>query len=166
MTSREMFDKIIPVILKHEGGYVNHPKDPGGETKYGIAKRYNPGVDIKNLTVSKAKDIYFKKYWTVAKCDKIQDERLRETFFDMTVNLGKYRATQILQQSLKELGQPLQADGILGQHTEEAIKLIKPEILVSSYKQNLEEYYRDLVTKSPSKNVFLKGWLNRLYGTR
>jgi hypothetical protein len=44
------FDEIIEVVLEHEGGYVNDPKDPGGETNYGIAKRSHPDVDIKNLT--------------------------------------------------------------------------------------------------------------------
>ena len=49
------FDKIIEVVLEHEGGYVNDPDDAGGETKYGIAKRWYPSVDIKNLTKEQAK---------------------------------------------------------------------------------------------------------------
>ena len=44
------FNDIIEVVLHHEGGYVNDPKDPGGETNFGIAKRSHPDVDIKNLT--------------------------------------------------------------------------------------------------------------------
>ena len=44
------FNEIIEVVLEHEGGYVNDPDDAGGETKYGIAKRWYPNVDIKNLT--------------------------------------------------------------------------------------------------------------------
>ena len=51
------FDEIIEVTLHHEGGYVHDPKDLGGETNYGIAKRFYPDVDIKNLTESEAKDI-------------------------------------------------------------------------------------------------------------
>ena len=51
------FDEIIDVVLHHEGGYVNDPKDPGGETNYGISKRAYPDVDIKNLTEDGAKDI-------------------------------------------------------------------------------------------------------------
>ena len=49
------FDEIIEVVLHHEGGYVNDPKDPGGETNFGIAKRSHPDVDIKNLTKDGAK---------------------------------------------------------------------------------------------------------------
>ena len=51
------FDDIIEVVLEHEGGYVNDPKDPGGETNFGIAKRSHPDVDIKNLTKEDAKEI-------------------------------------------------------------------------------------------------------------
>ena len=49
------FDDIIDIVIKHEGGYVNDPTDLGGETKYGITKRFYPDVDIKNLTEEEAK---------------------------------------------------------------------------------------------------------------
>ena len=55
-TQLTTFNNIIEVVLKHEGGYVNDPKDLGGETKYGITKRFYPDVDIKNLTKEKAKE--------------------------------------------------------------------------------------------------------------
>ena len=51
------FNKIIEKVLEHEGGYVNDPTDLGGETKYGITKRFYPDVDIKNLT----KDVKYSK---------------------------------------------------------------------------------------------------------
>ena len=51
------FNEIIEKVLEHEGGYVNDPKDLGGETKYGITKRFYPDIDIKNLTIEQAKDI-------------------------------------------------------------------------------------------------------------
>ena len=50
------FDEIIEKVLEHEGGYVNDPDDLGGETKYGITKRFYPDVDIKNLTIDGAKE--------------------------------------------------------------------------------------------------------------
>lgn len=52
-----------------EGGYINDPKDPGGETNYGISKRNHPDVDIKNLTLQGAMEIYQKEYWDVNKLD-------------------------------------------------------------------------------------------------
>lgn len=57
------FDRVIEFILRWEGGYSHDPRDPGGETKYGISKAANPDVDIKNLTVEQAKGIYRKRYW-------------------------------------------------------------------------------------------------------
>ncbi len=57
------FEQAVKIILEKEGGYVNHPKDPGGETKFGITKKFYPNVDIKNLTIEKAAEIYRKEYW-------------------------------------------------------------------------------------------------------
>jgi lysozyme family protein len=65
------FDEIIEVVLEHEGGYVNDPKDPGGETNFGIAKRSNPDVDIKNLTKAEASLIYKTKYWDKNKVESL-----------------------------------------------------------------------------------------------
>ena len=59
-TQLTTFNKIIEVVIKHEGGYVNDPNDLGGETKYGITKRFYPDVDIKNLTKNKPKQYIIK----------------------------------------------------------------------------------------------------------
>ncbi len=68
---RESFDRAFGLTVGLEGGYVNDPNDPGGETKYGISKRYNPGIDIKSLTLDQARTIYLNKYWTPAGCDNL-----------------------------------------------------------------------------------------------
>ena len=73
------FDEIIDITLKHEGGYVHDPKDLGGETNFGIAKRFYPDVDIKNLTKEEAKEIYKKDYWDRYKAEKLP-EHLRHIF--------------------------------------------------------------------------------------
>lgn len=67
---RESFNKAFEIVVGLEGGYSNDPNDPGGETKYGISKRYNPDVDVKNLTLDQAKEIYLKRYWMPFGCDK------------------------------------------------------------------------------------------------
>ena len=90
------FDEIIEVVLEHEGGYVNDPKDPGGETNYGIAKRSHPDVDIKNLTKEGAKEIYKEVYWDKNKVESLPEE-LWHIYFDMCVNQGKSRAVKIIQ---------------------------------------------------------------------
>lgn len=59
----EQFEQAIAFTLSWEGGYVNDPNDPGGETKYGISKKSYGHLDIKNLTVEQAEAIYYEDYW-------------------------------------------------------------------------------------------------------
>ena len=92
------FDEIIEVVLHHEGGYVNDPDDPGGETNFGIAKRSHPDVDIANLTKDGAKEIYKEHYWDKNKVESLPED-LRHIYFDMCVNQGKGRAVKILQRA-------------------------------------------------------------------
>ena len=68
---RENYDKAFNITIGLEGGYVNDPKDPGGETKYGLSKKWNPTLDIKNLTMEQAKDIYLTRNWISTGCDKL-----------------------------------------------------------------------------------------------
>ena len=95
MSELTTFNEIIEKVLEHEGGYVNDPTDRGGETKYGITKKFYPDVDIKNLTLDQAKHIYHTDYWRRAKCDEIPP-KLRHIYFDMTVNFGKRGAVKVL----------------------------------------------------------------------
>jgi hypothetical protein len=70
---RSSYDIGVKLTLNLEGNdkYTNDPYDPGGETKYGISKRYNPDIDVKNLTLEQAKKIYLEKYWIPAGCDDV-----------------------------------------------------------------------------------------------
>ena len=110
------FDEIIEVVLHHEGGYVNDPKDPGGETNFGIAKRSHPDVDIKNLTKDGTKEIYNQHYWDKNKVESLP-EQLRHIYFDMCVNQGRSRAVKILQKAANAKGAGLKVDGGLGSKT-------------------------------------------------
>ena len=107
------FDEIIEVTLHHEGGYVHDPKDLGGETNFGIAKRFYPKVDIKNLTKEGAKEIYKKDYWDKNKVDRLPDD-LKHIFFDMCVNQGRGTAVKILQRAINGKGGKLKVDGGFG----------------------------------------------------
>lgn len=62
------FTRSIAFVLSVEGGLVNNPADPGGLTKYGISQRSYPDLDIRNLSIEDAKEIYFRDYWTPAGC--------------------------------------------------------------------------------------------------
>ena len=92
------FDKAIDFVLSIEGGYVNDPKDPGGETKYGISKRAYPDVDIARLTESEAKEIYKRDYWQAIGCDSFSFP-LDIIVFDTAVNMGKGATKELLKSS-------------------------------------------------------------------
>mgnify|MGYP003324626886 FL=1 len=150
------FDEIIEVVLHHEGGYVNDPKDPGGETNFGISKRAYPDVDIKNLTKDGAKDIYKKDYWEKNRCDELPED-LRHVYFDMCVNMGRGRATKIMQETANAKGANLKVDGGMGPKTVGAMKNVGLQ-RVRAYRV---KYYADLVTRKPDLEKIYFGWFRR-----
>jgi len=89
------FDKAIIFTLGWEGGYVNDPDDPGGETNFGISKRAHPNLDIPNLLREEAIGIYHAEYWMSAGCPLWNwPENL--VLFDTAVNLGVAKACYFL----------------------------------------------------------------------
>ena len=152
------FDEIIEITLEHEGGYVNDPTDLGGETKFGIAKRFYPDVDIKNLTEEGAKDIYRADYWDKNRVEELP-EQLRHIFFDMCVNQGRGTAVRILQRACVAKGADIAIDGGFGPGTQNAIETYKPSVdRVRCYR--LKHYY-DIVNNKPEQEKFLFGWFKR-----
>ena len=107
----DTFSHAIQFILQAEGGYVNDPTDRGGETNFGISKRAYPDLDIKNLSLNDAENIYFKDYWLKAKCNELPPQ-MAIVVFGSAVNHGVTRAIKLLQQTLK-----VEVDGIIGQQT-------------------------------------------------
>ena len=81
------FDVAFGIIVGIEAGYVNDPKDPGGETKFGISKRRYPNEDIKNLTLERAKFLFQRDYWNTNKCDSMPWEQAL-LVFDAAINGG------------------------------------------------------------------------------
>ena len=150
------FDDIIEVVLEHEGGYVDDPKDPGGETNFGIAKRSHPDVDIKNLTKEGAKEIYYEDYWCGNKVPNMPDD-LKHIYFDMCVNQGRGRAVKILQRAANAKGAGLKVDGGMGPKTIAGLKGVELD-RVRAYRV---KYYADLVTRKPDLEKFYFGWFRR-----
>ena len=111
-----MFNQVIEVILKHEGGYAHNPNDPGGETNYGISKRSYPELNIRELTRDHAKEIYKNDYWKPLRLYMIDNANACLDIFDFAVNAGVSRSVKIAQKlaGTKE-------DGILGGITAKAI---------------------------------------------
>ena len=152
------FEDIIEVVLEHEGGYVNDPKDPGGETNFGIAKRSHPDVDIANLTKDGAKEIYKEHYWVKNKVESLSEE-LRHIYFDMCVNQGRGTAVKILQRAINAKGGNLKVDGGFGSGTKAALDKYTPEL--ERCRMYRVKHYMDIVARKPEQERFLYGWFRR-----
>lgn len=152
------FDMAIGKILQHEGGYVNDPADPGGETNFGISKRNFPNVDIRNLTVDQAKEIYRTNYWNRVMGDQIQDDELALNVFDFAVNAGTGTSARIIQ---KIVGAGV--DGVIGNNTISAINRFDPRVAVKEFQKGRILHYVDLVKNNTSLLRFLSGWINRSF---
>lgn len=148
------FDTAILSVLKHEGGYCNHPSDPGGETNYGICKRNYPHIDIKALTKESAINIYRTDYWM-----RVYDQlpyALAAKTFDCAVNMGKAQAAKILQRALR-----VQDDGIIGKKTIAAAnEQPVTDVLVRMTAEQKAVYHR-IVNNRPASAVFVAGWDKR-----
>lgn len=93
------FDRAVEWLIAVEGGYVNDPNDPGGETKYGISRRSYPHLDIKNLTKADAEKVYKTDFWDRVRADEMP-YNLALPVFDMAVNAGPTLAIKCLQRAL------------------------------------------------------------------
>lgn len=146
------FDTAFDRLIDHEGGYVNNPADPGGETKFGISKRAYPDVDISGLTLEQAKAIYKRDYWDKARCDELPPA-LAFQVFDTAVNSGIGQAVRFLQRAVG-----VADDGVLGPLTIAAVRRLDLESLMARYNgQRL-----DFMTKLSTWDVFGKGWARRI----
>lgn len=161
------FEKAIPHVLKWEGGYVDHPADPGGATNMGIifsiftnyADEFHlpkTKEGLKQLHEIQAKAIYRKQFWDRMKGDQIKDQQVAEIIFDGFVNMG-YNGLKIAQ---KEAG--AQADGKIGEQSIQMINAANPKLLFDGIKDARIAYYKRLAERKPQMAVFLKGWLNRI----
>lgn len=102
------FDACMAEVFSHEGGYVNHPSDPGGETNFGISKRSYPREDIRGMTKARAAEIYRRDFWNKVRGDQLP-EGIDLVVFDPAVNSGVSRGAKWLQ---KALG--VKQDGAIG----------------------------------------------------
>lgn len=171
------FNYAIRVILKHEGGWVSDPADPGGETNFGISmliigrekitdeelgvKNTGPGW-LKNMKVENASAIYKKYFWDRYGYDRIVDDRVATKICDAGINFGSARAHRMAQFVCNQIrGSFLKEDGIIGKDTIKIINLINPEEFISVYSDRMMEYYQSIVDKTPRLKKFLWIWEKR-----
>lgn len=165
MNKESAFLDAVDRVLKSEGGYVDDPKDRGGETKFGISKRAYPDLDIAGLTIQDAVGIYKRDYWDRLHLDEITDPEIAAEVFDSGVNMGRKAAIVILQQSLNLFGEELVVDGHIGPNTLKAANKWCQKDSVSLGKAlNLYQgtYYLEIIKRDPSQARFARGWLKRV----
>lgn len=154
------FDTALEHVLQFEGGFVDHPSDPGGATNMGITIgtlaewRGTPVTkeDVRNLTLQEAGQIYKHRYWNICRCGEMP-AGVAFMLFDAAVNHGPHRATLFLQQAAN-----VADDGIIGPQTLGAVNAAETENLVEEYAARRMHFYGRLSTFS----VFGLGWSRRL----
>ncbi|AVU02496.1 hypothetical protein EBA05_08590 [Xanthomonas oryzae pv. oryzae] len=148
------FDSLIGRVLSHEGGYVNDPRDPGGETQWGISKRAYPELNIRALTRDQAIEIYRRDYWARVQGDKLP-AAVAFQVLDAAVNHGVGTATRWLQRAVG-----VADDGVIGPSTLAAIVAVPAADLVLLFNAERLEFY----AKLSNFDAFGKGWTRRVAG--
>lgn len=151
------FEYALAFVLRMEGGDSDHPADSGGHTRYGISKNSHPDVDVPNLTLAQAREIYRADYWAPLQCDLLP-RALAVVVFDCGVNQGVKVAASLLQQAAG-----VQMDGNVGPRTLAAAGRIGASTLLPRYQRLRARRYVELARSKPSQQVFLDGWLQRLF---
>ena len=150
------FEDAVKIVLMREGGYVNHPQDPGGETNFGItaavARENGYTGPMKEIPLEKVKQIYKAKYWDRCKCDDLPAPA-RLAVFDAAVNSGVSASVKFLQAALG-----VTVDGLLGPATlEKASKVDGFALAVKCSTARIT-----FLTNLPTFATFGKGWVRRV----
>ncbi|MEO1035235.1 MAG: glycosyl hydrolase 108 family protein [Pseudomonadota bacterium] len=173
------FRPAFDALIAKEGGYVDHPNDPGGATKYGISLRWlltvdpkdadvdDDGIvsvaDIRAMTLTHAAALYLKYWWKEYRYGDIDEQDVATRIFSMSVNMGAEQAHKLVQRALTAAGQPVKVDGILGPASRAAIARANPWALIAAIRSEQAGYYRLIARVNPKLRSFLRGWLRRAY---
>jgi lysozyme family protein len=145
------FDEAFDRLLGSEGGYVNHPADPGGETNWGISKRSYPAIDIKNLSRTQAKEIYRQDFWLAA--GQGIAPAVAFQVFDAAVNHGISTAIRFLQRAVGAAD-----DGHWGPNSQrQYLRADVNDVLVLFLAERL-----DFMRKLSTWSSFGSGWAGRI----
>lgn len=162
------FYTAVEKVLKHEGGFVDDPKDSGGATNWGITRNTyaswlgrspaSVSVDeVRRMPKADAIAIYKRNYWDAIGGDKIKSYNVAFTLFDQAVNRGVRAAVM---QAQAVVGTP--QDGKIGPITLDAINRIPESAFLAKYLGHSIAFYQKLAAARPKDQRFLKGWLNRV----
>ncbi|MGH6943435.1 MAG: glycoside hydrolase family 108 protein [Geminicoccaceae bacterium] len=166
-------ERMIEDILKREGGFVNHPADRGGPTRFGITQKTLSGYlrrpatidEVQRLSPELATEIYRCDYFVAPRLDTLP-ERIQPFAFDSAVNHGPARAVRFVQQVCNAAGfGPIDVDGVCGPETRgvaaEADRAMGPWLLAALVEER-RNFYHLIVAGDPAQEVFVAGWLNRV----
>lgn len=161
------YQHLITEIIRREGGdkYTNRPNDRGGPTKYGVTLATLSewrGVkctaqDVQNLTEREAREIYFHRYISQPKFDKIEHHVIREFVIDIGVNSGTGTAARTLQRAAG-----VKDDGVLGPITLSAVNKFDPKELLLRLVAERIVFLGRLITRAPNQAENAHGWMNRV----
>ena len=152
------FDKCLDLVLKSEGGWVNNPADPGGETNLGVTKKVweewvgHEVKTMKGLTPADVAPMYQAKYWMACYANQLP-LGVDYMAFDAAVNMGPGRAVKLLQEAMGCV-----PDGVIGPRTMQLIAQKDPQDVVNAYSNRKTSFYESL----PTFATFGKGWLKRV----
>lgn len=147
-----LFDRAIEIVLEIEGGYVNHPDDPGGETKYGISRRAYPHENIRELTLEQAAALYRRDYWDRCRCGELPWP-LALCVFDSAVNQGVVKAITLLQKAVN-----VKQDGVIGPVTLLKARQAGQDVSALFMAERALHY-----ASLPTFSTFGRGWMRRLF---
>jgi len=146
------FDQAFDRLMLQEGGYVNNPADPGGETKWGISKRSYPDLNIRELTRDQAKEIYLRDFWQHINGEALFDGVAYQAF-DFAVNSGIQTAIRALQRAVGVADDgnwgPVSAEAAASTSESDAIMRLNAERL-------------DFMTRLRAWSSFSRGWARRI----
>lgn len=161
------FQRSLVRVLKHEGGYVSDPDDPGGETKFGVSKRSYPNLDIKNLTLNDISAIYYRDFWHKASLEDVAKEELQHKLLDMVVQFGVEGGLRIWRKALKEeledTGQNIDLNDASIEKLIELTNKADPLHMMIELRIAMMSHYLSVTKKNPKMRKYLHGWLTRAH---
>jgi lysozyme family protein len=169
------FASAFAATMKAEGGYVNDPQDPGGETYKGVARKMNSkwdgwtlidlakkennfpaNLDRNAQLQDKIKDFYEINYWDKIRCDEIKDQGIAESIFDFAVNGGTVASAKLAQLTVG-----VESDGVIGNVTLEKINACDPRTFLALFALHKIARYMHICEKRPDSKKFFFGWVKR-----
>lgn len=156
---------VMPLIIKWEGGYSNHPNDKGGCTMKGVTigtfrKFYGAEKncsDLKQITDEQWLNIFETGFWNVCNGDEIANQSIANIIVDWAWNSGPQTAIKKVQQILE-----VEKDGKMGPITISKLNNYNQKELFKKIYLARTNFYINICKKNESQKVFLKGWMNRL----